>query len=129
MTCTSERSGIASRGVFFSAQTPPALRKRTMRKTRNLFFALPSIIFSIISLSLLLGYQLKFFLSLFLAGATDCDSDFPFSRHCQIRFGFVKAVPGQFPVCFGGRHSRHRHNNIEANLGVLDWVSFAVFDS
>jgi hypothetical protein len=41
--------GIASSGVFFSAQIPPALKKITVRKTRNLFLALPSIIFSIIN--------------------------------------------------------------------------------
>src|SRR5437773_1719260 len=48
MTCTSERSGIASNGVFFKAQRPQAPRKKTIRKTTNLFFALPSMILSII---------------------------------------------------------------------------------
>src|ERR687891_85406 len=39
---------MASKGVFFSAQMPHAVKKATTRKTKNLFFALPSIIFSII---------------------------------------------------------------------------------
>ena len=39
---------MASKGVFLKAQIPQALRKITMRKTKNLFFALASIIFSII---------------------------------------------------------------------------------
>jgi hypothetical protein len=37
--------------VFFRAHNPQALRKMTMRKTRNLFLALPSMIFSIINLA------------------------------------------------------------------------------
>jgi hypothetical protein len=39
---------MASRGVFFRAQIPQALRKTTRRKTKNLFFALDSMILSII---------------------------------------------------------------------------------
>src|SRR4030065_191198 len=48
ITWTSDRSGIASRGVYFSAHKPHAKRKRTSKKIINLFLALYSITFSII---------------------------------------------------------------------------------
>ena len=40
---------MASNGVFFNAQIPMALRKITIRKMRNLFRALASMILSIIN--------------------------------------------------------------------------------
>src|SRR5512137_505914 len=47
MTCVSDRSGMASSGVFFMAQVPQAMAADTKRMTTNLFLALYSIIFEI----------------------------------------------------------------------------------
>src|SRR5574343_2032306 len=37
MTCTSDRSGSASRGVFITATTPPTMTNRQASRTRNGF--------------------------------------------------------------------------------------------
>src|SRR6266478_4168518 len=43
MTCTSLRSGMASSGVFVSAQTPPAMPNTVRVTTRKAFLALASM--------------------------------------------------------------------------------------
>ena len=47
ITCTSERSGMASIGVFLMAQTPPPTMPTISRMTTNALRALKAMIFSI----------------------------------------------------------------------------------
>src|ERR1051326_1579020 len=121
MTCTSERSGIASRPLWRIDHTPAAVAKSTSKMTKKRLRALASMIRSIIASTRHAHGELA--ADGGLSRRLDLDDDPPRSAHRELRLAFVDpgADLGRLRLLDG--HSGHVHRVVEADGGAGDRIA------
>src|SRR5215469_1582104 len=110
MTCTSEISGSASKGMFRSDQIPASTSISVVTKTRNRFFAHQSIQRAI-TLHSPRGIQAEVFRGDGLPVLFRDDGNLPRSTAMELAVAFVDSVPlvGESEWHTHGSHSHCRH--------------------
>src|SRR2546430_4863341 len=113
MTCTSERSGMASSGTWRSDQRPPTVANRMKRMTKNRLWALYSIIRSIMTVPPLElrhgGPHGKLLAQRLLSGSGDCHHEAPGPSHGELRLALIASLTGVGRCRLLNHHPRHVH--------------------
>src|SRR2546425_6634746 len=110
ITCTSEISGSASRGMRFMDQMPAITSKKVPVNTRNRLCAHHSMI-HLIKLHSSCSVHRELLACNHSPVLANNYGNLPSTARSQITFAFIHAIAfvGQINVCFHGCHSHGRH--------------------
>src|SRR2546425_3564401 len=120
ITCTSERSGMASSGTWRRDQRPPTVANRVKRMTKNRLCALYSIIRSIMTVPPLElrhgGPDGKFLAQRLLSRCLDGHHHAPGAGHGKLCLPFIAPLTGVGRFALLNGHPRHVHRVGKTNL-------------